>query len=75
MKSYICNKSRSEGSLAKRYLVEECMTFVSEHLKRVEISINRSRRNKKDIVFEVDARTDIIKNTDRELGLKKLLIT
>ncbi|KAG8480938.1 hypothetical protein CXB51_025610 [Gossypium anomalum] len=45
LKSYCRNKRYPEGSIAKGYLVEECMTFCSRYLEDVETRLNRPSRN------------------------------
>ena len=44
LKSYCSNKRYPEGSIAKGYLEEECMTFCSRYLD-VETRLNRPSRN------------------------------
>ncbi|KAK5833474.1 hypothetical protein PVK06_017312 [Gossypium arboreum] len=44
LKSYYRNKRYLEGSIAKCYLAEECMTFCSRYLD-VETRLNRPSRN------------------------------
>ena len=39
------NKSRPEGSIAKGYLAEECMTFCLRYLGGIETRFNRVERN------------------------------
>ncbi|XP_028063800.1 uncharacterized protein LOC114267017 [Camellia sinensis] len=45
LKSYIRNRSHLEGSIAQRYLVEECITFCSRYLHDVESKLHRLLRN------------------------------
>ena len=45
MKSYVRNKARAEGSIAERYLVDECLTFCSRYLHNIETKFNRMERN------------------------------
>ncbi|KAK5792924.1 hypothetical protein PVK06_034055 [Gossypium arboreum] len=45
LKSYCRNKRYPEGSIAERYLAEECMTFCSRYLEDVETRLNRPSRN------------------------------
>ncbi|CAL5392592.1 unnamed protein product [Camellia sinensis] len=45
LKSYMCNRSHPEGSIAQGYLVEECMTFCSRYLHDVESKLHRPLRN------------------------------
>ncbi|RVW77130.1 hypothetical protein CK203_054291 [Vitis vinifera] len=45
LKSYVRNKSRPEGSIAKGYIVEECTTFCSRYLHDVETKHDREERN------------------------------
>ncbi|XP_058763597.1 uncharacterized protein LOC131637050 [Vicia villosa] len=46
LKGYVRNKSRPEGSIAKGYLVEECLIFCSRYLHNgVETKFTRMTRN------------------------------
>ena len=45
LKSYVCNKSRPEGSIAKGYLAEECAIFCSRYLHNVETKHDREQMN------------------------------
>ncbi|KAF7119899.1 hypothetical protein RHSIM_Rhsim13G0141700 [Rhododendron simsii] len=45
LKSYVRNKNRPEGSIAKGYLAKECLTFCSRYLEDVETRFNRVGRN------------------------------
>ena len=45
LKSYVCNKSRPKGFIAKGYIVEECATFCSRYLHDVEMKHEREKRN------------------------------
>ncbi|XP_073285447.1 uncharacterized protein [Primulina huaijiensis] len=46
LKSYVRNRSKPEGSIAKGYLAEECLTFCSFYLADyVETKFNQSTRN------------------------------
>ena len=39
------NKTYLEGSIAKGYIAEECLTFGSSYFKSVETALNRSVSN------------------------------
>ena len=39
------NKARPEGSIAERYISEECMTFCSWYLHDMDTKFNRPERN------------------------------
>ena len=43
MKSYVRNKAQLEGSIAKGYISEECLTFCSRYLDGIETRFNRIR--------------------------------
>ncbi|XP_073112429.1 uncharacterized protein [Elaeis guineensis] len=45
LKSYVRNKARPEGSIARGYLANECLTFCSRYLNSVETKFNRVLRN------------------------------
>ncbi|XP_073109285.1 uncharacterized protein [Elaeis guineensis] len=45
LKSYVRNKARPEGSIARGYLANECLTFCSRYLNSVETKFNRVPRN------------------------------
>ncbi|CAL5424059.1 unnamed protein product [Camellia sinensis] len=45
LKQYVRNRAHPEGSIAKGYLMEECMNFCSRYLLDVETKSNRPRRN------------------------------
>ncbi|KAM2327827.1 hypothetical protein ACFXTH_014358 [Malus domestica] len=45
LKSYVRNKARPEGSIAEGYLGDECITFCSRYLHRVETKFNQRDRN------------------------------
>ncbi|XP_073116140.1 uncharacterized protein [Elaeis guineensis] len=45
LKSYVRNKARPEGSIARDYLANECLTFCSRYLNSVETKFNRVPRN------------------------------
>ncbi|XP_058186185.1 uncharacterized protein LOC131303365 [Rhododendron vialii] len=53
-KRSVGNHARPEGCIAERYLVEECITFCSRHMKSVETT-NRGPRNQdfeNDVILE-----------------------
>lgn len=45
LKQYVRNKARPEGSIAEAYLADECSTFCSRYLTKVETKFNRLERN------------------------------
>ncbi|KAG8369383.1 hypothetical protein BUALT_Bualt14G0005500 [Buddleja alternifolia] len=45
LKKYMRNKAHPEGSIAKGYILEECMTFCSRYLNDVKTNANNSPRN------------------------------
>ena len=48
LKSYVHNKTYLEGSIAKGYIVEECLAFCSRYFKSIETAFNRPVRNVKE---------------------------
>ena len=44
LKSYVQNKARSEGSIAKGYLTQEILNFCSRYIDDMETRWNQSRR-------------------------------
>lgn len=45
MKSYVRNKAHPEGSIARGYLAEECLTFCSRYMDDMTTKFNRQSRN------------------------------
>ncbi|KAL7214822.1 hypothetical protein ACSBR1_027078 [Camellia fascicularis] len=45
LKQYVRNRARPEGSIAKGYLMEECMNFCAQYLNDVETKSSRPVRN------------------------------
>ena len=45
LKQYVRNRAHPEGSIAKGYLMEECMNFCAMYLDDVETKSNRPLRN------------------------------
>lgn len=60
--------------IAKEYLAQECMTFMSKYLKVVETSLNRPRRNQEDDNTEVDTRIDMSKNISRIVIFERAIV-
>lgn len=48
LKSYVRNMNRPEGSIAERYLGQECMDFCTMYLNKLETRRNRPMRNQDD---------------------------
>ena len=44
-KSAVTNKARPEGSIAEAHVMNECLTFCSMYLRRVETKFTRPQRN------------------------------
>ena len=44
-KHFVRNKSHPEGSIAERYIAEECVTFCSRYLHGIETRFDRLERN------------------------------
>ncbi|KAA0059144.1 uncharacterized protein E5676_scaffold201G00310 [Cucumis melo var. makuwa] len=49
LKQYVRNKARSEGSIAKAYVINESLNFCSMYLRGIETRFNRGDRNNDDI--------------------------
>jgi hypothetical protein len=45
-KRYVQNTARPEGSIAKAYVVDECLTFCSRYFEDLETRFNRPGRNR-----------------------------
>jgi hypothetical protein len=45
-KCYVRNTARPEGSIAKAYIVDECLPFCSRYFDNVETRFNQSGRNR-----------------------------
>ena len=45
LKEFVRNRARPEGSIAEAYIADECLTFCSRYLHRVETRFNRLERN------------------------------
>ncbi|XP_015167819.1 uncharacterized protein [Solanum tuberosum] len=45
LKSFICNRTHLEGSIAEGYIATKCMTLCSRYLHTVETRFNRTERN------------------------------
>lgn len=45
LKRYVCNQACPEASIAKGYLMEQCMQFCARYLHEVETKSNRLGRN------------------------------
>ncbi|XP_077219723.1 uncharacterized protein LOC143853913 [Tasmannia lanceolata] len=71
LKSYVCNRSRPEGSIAEGYLAEECMTFCSRYFEGVESKLNRPVRNDEDIPSEIEEGFAIFSVAGRPIGNAK----
>ena len=44
-KCYVHNKSKPEGSIAKRYIVKECMHFCSKYMHHIETKFTQLEQN------------------------------
>ena len=45
LKGYVRNKAHPEGSIAERYISEECMTFCSWYFDDMDTKLNQLERN------------------------------
>jgi hypothetical protein len=45
LKRYVRNRARPEGSIARAYIADECLTFCSRYLDGVETRFNWEQRN------------------------------
>ncbi|XP_062094325.1 uncharacterized protein LOC133800383 [Humulus lupulus] len=67
LKSYVRNKSKPEGCIAKGYLADECLTFSSRYMEGVETKFNCKPRNYSNV--EQNGETlPIFQLTGRHLG-------
>lgn len=41
LKSYVCTRSRPEGSIVEWYLADECLTFCSSYFQGIETRFSR----------------------------------
>ncbi|XP_051151924.1 uncharacterized protein LOC127265929 [Andrographis paniculata] len=48
LKRYVRNRAQPEGSIARGYLMEECVTFCSRYLGDIETKENRAARGEED---------------------------
>lgn len=68
LKSYVRNRSRPEGCIAKGYLAEECLTFCSHYLADyVETKFNRPNRNQ-EVEDDLYLGLDVFSTKGRPLG-------
>lgn len=68
LKSYVRNRGKPEGSIARGYLAEECLTFCSLYLADyVETKINRIPRNE-NLNNKVTCGLDVFTMAGRALG-------
>jgi len=70
-KSSIRNRGQPEGSMAEKYLIEECMTLCSRYLHRIETKFNRLDRNDDEYVG-VKKKLLVFSHIGRPLGLGKV---
>ena len=45
LQSSVGNRAQLEGSMAERYIANECLIFCSRYFKGVETRLNRAQRN------------------------------
>jgi len=45
LKGFVRNKARPEGSIAKGYISEECLTFCSRFFENISTKLNRLERH------------------------------
>jgi hypothetical protein len=72
-KRYVRNKSRPEGSIAKCYVSNECLTFCSMYLCDVETRWNRAERSADVSREEKEEELDVFSQRVRPLGAAKLV--
>ena len=66
LKRYVRNKSWPEGSIAKRFIVEECMIFCSRYLHEVDSSLTRPARKHDD---SSSTKITLFGHTGRDLSI------
>ena len=68
LKHYVHNKAWPEGSIAKAYVLSECLTFCSMYLRGIETQFNREERN---LGIEQNGGLSIFSQKFRPLGAGK----
>ncbi|CAO2187782.1 unnamed protein product [Urochloa humidicola] len=64
LKGYVRNKACLEGSIAKGYLSEECLTFCSRFFEGVSTKLNRPDRQESTTVSEPPTGLSVFASTD-----------
>ena len=67
MKGYVANRAYAEGSIAKAYIVKECLTFCSMYLGGSETVYNIEERNEDGC--DVGSRHSVFSQKVRTFGL------
>lgn len=67
LKSYVRNKAHPEGSIARGYLADECLTFCSRYMDNMNTKFNRKSRND-DEDQEAPSNTELDLDIFRPLG-------
>ena len=70
LKRYVHNKSQPEGSIARGFIVEECMIFYSQYLDDVDSSLTRPTRNNDD---SSSTEITLFGQTGRDLGTSEMI--
>jgi hypothetical protein len=70
-KRRVRNKARPEASIAKAYVVDECLTFCSMYLRGIETRWSREERNVDGYLEEMEEGLDVFFQRVRPLGAGK----
>lgn len=68
LKSYVRKKARPEGSIAKGYLADECLTFCSRYMDDMSTKFNRKSRNNDGDNEAPSSGLDVFRPLGRPLG-------
>ena len=70
LKNYVHNKAHVEGSIADKYLADECLTFCSRYLHGIETKFNRVERNYDGVTsaYANTSQLSIFSTSGRHLG-------
>ena len=67
LKSYVRNKAHPEGSIARGYLADECLTFCYRYMDNMNTKFNRKSQND-DEDQEAPSKTELDLDIFRPLG-------
>ena len=64
LKGYVRNKACPEGSIAKGYISEECLTFCSRFFEDVSTKLNRPDHQERSVVSEPPSGLSVLSSMD-----------